>query len=133
MAIFLGVITTEPIIVQTWSGTHFLCYQILSRSNLFIFFLRLLSGVSLKGNFLKNYIYRTCHNRLDPELIFIVDEFSGDAIFYLFFFYFLKGFQIKEFFSKIITTEPVIAPKLVLFVEEFSTDAISLLFFLPPP
>ena len=36
---------------------------------------------------------------------------------------------MKEFFSKIITTEPVIAPKLDFFVEEFSTDAILLFFF----
>ena len=87
----------------------------------------------MKGNFLKNYTYRTCHNRLDPELIFIVEEFSRDAIFYLFFFYFLKGFHIKEFVSKIITTEPVVAPKLVFFVEELSTDKILLFIFFRPP
>ena len=107
----------------------FFCYQILSKRNLFIFFLRLLSGVSLYENFLKNYTYHTCHNRLDPELIFITDEFSRDAIFYLFFSYFLKRFHMKEFFSKIINTEPVVAPKFASFVEEFSTDAILLLFF----
>ena len=36
---------------------------------------------------------------------------------------------MKEFFSKIINTEPVVAPKFASFVEEFSTDAILLLFF----
>ena len=36
---------------------------------------------------------------------------------------------MKEFFSKIITTEPVIAPKLVFFVEGLYTDAIILFLF----
>ena len=82
---------------------------------------------------MKNDTYRTCHNRLDPELNFSVNEFSRDAIFYLFFFYFLKKFHMKDIFSKIMTTETVIAPQLVFFVEEFSTDAILLLLFFRPP
>ena len=43
MAIHWEVITTEPMIVQTRSGTHFLCYQILSRSNIFF------SSTALRG------------------------------------------------------------------------------------
>ena len=139
--------------VKTSSGAHFLRWRILESHNIYLIFFTTLRGF-FHGNFLGSHNYRTHHstnlirysfpllsNSLEKQSFYFfsstalrgfVDEFSREAIFYLFVFYFLKGFHIKEIFSKIITTEPVIALKLVFSVEEFSTDAILLFFVFRP-
>ena len=128
MALFWGFITTEPIIVQTWSGTHFFAIKF-SRKAIFLFFF---------FDCFKGFRWKKIFWKIIPTIPVITDliqsSFSSlmNSLETHFFIYFsstsLRGSIWRIFFQN-QNYRTRIAPKLVFFVEEFSTDAILLIFF----